>query len=1530
MSADRSIAIVGMAGRFPGAPTLDAFWRNLRDGVESVSFFTQDELRAAGVPPEQIADPDYVPAAAVIDDIDRFDAQLFDISPAEAEQLDPQQRIFLEIAWEALEDAGHDPQRFDGLIGVYAGAAMNTYALNHLIDRGGIVHATELYEVMLGNDKDFLASRAAYKLNLRGPSVTVQTACSTSLVAVHMACQSLLGGECDMALAGGVSLMVPQRAGYLYQPGMVLSPDGHCRAFDARAQGIVGGNGAGVVVLRRLDDALAAGDAIRAVIRGSAINNDGGNRAGFTAPGIDGQAAVIAEAQAVAGIEPASIGYIEAHGTATPVGDPIEVAALTRVFGARPGLCFLGSVKSNIGHLNTAAGVAGLIKTVLALQHGRIPPSLHFTEPNPRIDFTAGLFRVAAELTDWPAAPRRAGVSSFGIGGVNAHVVLEEAPPVSNIAEERECWRILPLSARSAGALDRMAARLAAHLDAAPQTDLGDVAFTLASGRRVLEHRRAALVSSRTDAVRVLEGAAPDRIADGLGPAGRRSVAFLLSGQGSQYVGMGRELYETQPTFRDTLDRCVEILAQPAGFDLREVLYPQRAGTEAEARLTQTEVAQPALFAICYALAEFWRGAGVKPAAMLGHSIGEYVAACLAGVFSLEDALGLVTTRGRLMQRMPPGAMLSVPLGEHALANRLNDLSLAAVNGSSQCVVSGAAPAVAAFSQRLKEDGIDTIPLRTSHAFHSHLADGILDEFRAAVAGVRLTPPRVPFLSNVSGTWITEAQATSADYWTRHLRETVRFADGLGELLREPARVLIEVGPGRGLAAMARQHPAWQASHLAVGSLAPRHATSESSGNSRQEPPTTLRSMALLWAAGATLDCNAPSAGRHPRRMPLPTYPFARRSFWPAMRAQTGRPEPVRDVLPPESSSTYVTHVGDQEPVAGRAGMDRWFYARTWERGLPEPQVARHTTQCWFVFCDDAGHGAALAEELAARGQTVARVRPGDQFARDGSDYTFHPKDPGGYEALARAIAAAPQAVRIVHNWGFDSLLNLGRVLGRAERRVQIFIVTSCTWSVTGNEHLRPAEALSVGPALVLPQEYPHLACRQIDRDQSVSAATLAVELLWADAPPTVVLRGPYRWIPAYRPVTLARQAPIPERGVWLIAGGLGGVGLALAGYLARASRARLVLTRRRPWLRRDGDAAPTAAALRELEAAGAQVMVAAADVTDRAAMQAVVDRARERFGRIYGVIHAAGVVRPEPLERKTAEAAAQVMAAKVRGAEVLDAVFADGPPDVMVFCSSLASVLGGIGLVDYVAANAFLDAFAARRALERPGLTISIGWDGWDGLGMAADLSEAEQRRRAMAMPGSGITATEGGEVLHRALGAGLPQVLVSVGNLEIRMARGGVGGVAADADGSNTEIATLVGDTTLPRHPRPALATAYTAPRSPIEEMISATVAAVLGIERVGVFDNFFDLGMDSFRIIQVHGRLRRRLAGMANVGGGPLSVADMFEYHNVAELARRLSLGDAAPQRDDGLAERARRQQQAMEEDRRQRDRRLVRNV
>jgi acyl transferase domain-containing protein len=648
------VAIIGMAGRFPRCPSVDELWRQLCDGAECISRFSDAELRAAGIGAATLADPAYVKAGALLDDIDRFDAPFFRFSSREAEMTDPQHRVFLECAWEALENAGYDPDRYPGAIGVFAGSGMSRYLPLLYADRE-LVRAVGTYRLHLGNDKDFLPTLASYKLNLRGPSLSVQTACSTSLVAVHLAVQSLLNGECDMALAGGVSITVLRKSGYFYREGGISSPDGHCRAFDAAARGTVGGNGAGVVVLKRLAEALADGDSIRAVVLGSAINNDGAQKVGFTAPGLDGQARVIREALAVAGVEPRTLGYVEAHGTGTSLGDPIEVAALTEAFDTdERGFCALGSLKTNLGHLDVAAGAAGLIKTVLALEHGLLPPSLHFERPNPEIDFAASPFYVNTTLAPWrrDGAPRRAGVSAFGIGGTNAHVVLEEAPssPPGDPAPE---WHLLPLSAETEPALDRAAAALAEHLARHPGLDLADVAFTLQVGRRHCRHRRALVCRDREEALALLAGASGSaaRLA-----GERRAVAFLFPGQGAQHPGMAAAIYRREPRFQAEVDRCCAFLAPRLGVDLRGLLVPDSAGSareEAVAALRRTELAQPALFVTEYALARLWMAWGVHPGALLGHSLGEYVAACIAGVFSLEDALALVAVRGRLMAAAP-------------------------------------------------------------------------------------------------------------------------------------------------------------------------------------------------------------------------------------------------------------------------------------------------------------------------------------------------------------------------------------------------------------------------------------------------------------------------------------------------------------------------------------------------------------------------------------------------------------------------------------------------------------------------------------------------------------------------------------------------------------------------------------------------------------------------------------------------------------------------------------------------------------
>jgi len=894
------IAIIGMSGRFPQARDIDAFWRNLQAGQESVSFFSDEELLANGVEPAQLSQRDYVKAGAILDEIALFDAGFFGYTPREAEIMDPQQRVFLECAWAALEYAGYDPETYGGRIGVFGGASTNSYLLFNLLANRELLEKVGGFQTMLLNEKDHLTTRVSYKLNLRGPSIDVQTACSTSLVAACLACQNLLLHQCDIALAGGVSINVPHGVGYRYQAGGILSPDGHCRAFDAQAQGTIQGNGVGIVVLKRLADALADGDQVYAVIKGFALNNDGALKVGYTAPGVEGQTAAIADALAMAQVAPETIAYVETHGTGTPLGDPIEIAALTRAFQSaspRNGTCAIGSVKSNIGHLDAAAGVTGLIKTVLALTHRQIPPSLHFERPNPLIDFANTPFYVNTTLTEWPTsdAPPRAGVSSFGIGGTNAHVVLEAAP--ASVADEpARPWQLLLLSARSAAALEQAALNLAAHLRRQPALNVADVAYTLQVGRKTFNHRQALVCRDVDDAITALEMLDPRRVLTNVQQRRDRPVVFMFPGQGAQYVQMAQDLYDAEPIFREQLDRCAELL----GLDLCAMLYPDSQDKQTKrqgdkevddllvslspglvdgASLQQTRYAQPALFAVEYALAQLLMSWGVRPQAMIGHSIGEYVAACLAGVFSLEDALTLVAARGRLIQALPPGAMLSVPLAEAQLRELLGpELAIAAVNAPALCVAAGPTEAIERLAQTLAARNLDCRRLHTSHAFHSAMMDGALAAFAEHVRTISLHPPTIPYLSNVTGDWMTAADATDPGYWARHLRETVRFADGLQALLNEPDRVLLEIGPGRTLGTLARQQKA--AGWAVLASL--RHPHDQQS-----DVGFLLNSLGQLWLAGAHVDWPSLHGARR-RRLALPTYPFERRRYWiaPAGSAQ--------------------------------------------------------------------------------------------------------------------------------------------------------------------------------------------------------------------------------------------------------------------------------------------------------------------------------------------------------------------------------------------------------------------------------------------------------------------------------------------------------------------------------------------------------------------------------------------------------------------------------------------------------------------
>lgn len=871
-----AIAIVGMAGRFPGSSDLDEYWENLRSGTESLSEFSKDEIVASGVAQDTLVD-ERRRTRGVLDGATDFDARFFGFTPREAEIMDPQQRVFLEVAWQAVEDAGYDSERPPGPIGVWAGSGINTYFSANVATRPDVLGPFGMFGAVVLNEKDFISTRVAYAMDLRGPAVTVQTACSTSLVAVCNAAQSLLNYECDMAIAGGSAAVFPNTHSSIHEEGGMISHDGHCRPFDASASGTLFSDGAGAVVLRRLSDALEDGDHIRAVIRGWAINNDGSAKAGYTAPSVEGQAEVIQLAQEIAGVPPDTISYIEGHGTATPLGDPIEIAALTEAFRAgtdRTGFCRIGSVKSNIGHLDVAAGIAGLIKTTLALEHREIPPTLNFESPNPRVDWDSTPFIVNDQLTPWEegTTPRRAGVSSFGIGGTNAHVVVEQAPAPRN-SEPASGAELLILSAKSPTALDTATANLGKHLKTG-DGNLADVAFTLQTGRRQFQHRRAVVANERDEAVSLLENPGDRRVVSGSTNHRRRPVVFMFSGQGSQYVDMARGLYENEPEFRAHVDRCAEILEPHLSGDIREIIYPSELERDQAAEtLRQTAYTQPALFVIEYSLAKLWQSWGVEPVAMVGHSIGEYVAACLAGVFTLEDALSLVAARGRLMQSLPAGSMLAVPLPEAEVEPLLGDeLCIGVINSQAMSVVSGEDSAIASLTKTLEERGVQARPVDTSHAFHSPMMEPILDAFRDEVVKAQPREPELPIVSNVTGTWMTAKQAVDPDYWTGHLRNTVRFADCLTTLLEEPDRVFLEVGPGRVLGSLTRMHEAKTAETDVVSST--RHPDED-----RHDHAFVLESVGQMWVSGVAFDW--PNLHEeHRTRVSLPTYPFERETYF--------------------------------------------------------------------------------------------------------------------------------------------------------------------------------------------------------------------------------------------------------------------------------------------------------------------------------------------------------------------------------------------------------------------------------------------------------------------------------------------------------------------------------------------------------------------------------------------------------------------------------------------------------------------------
>ncbi|MGK0153139.1 MAG: acyl transferase domain-containing protein/thioesterase domain-containing protein [Neolewinella sp.] len=1334
------IAIIGMAGRFPGASDVTEYWKNLVDGVESIRRLSKEELLHAGVPKRDMDSPDYIPACPVLADIDKFDAAFFGISPRDASVMDPAHRLFLEVTWQALENSGNTGLASEGRVGVFAGSGAPLYWMNNIRSHREISESMGEFLVRhTGNDMNFLATRASYDLDLRGPSINVQTACSSALVAVHLARQSLLANECDMALIGGSTVVLPNGQGYHYKEGEILSPDGHCRPFDHRSAGTVFGSGSACVVLKRLTDALDNGDSIVAVIKGSAVNNDGAIKAGFLAPGVDGQADVIRAALQCAGVSARSISYVEGHGTGTSVGDPIELTALEQAFSADTQdkqFCGIGSVKSNIGHLGEAAGVASLIKVALALQHRTIPPTLGYELPNPRFAMDDSPFHVIAKRTPWQGAdPLRAGITALGAGGTNCHLVLEEAPPLLPGEGGRD-RHLFVLSARTKTALDQMSKNLAAHISQHPDCDLGDVAYTLAMGRRSLAHRRAVVATTASEAVGLLNGENPTRVATVAADASDPGIVFTFPGGGAQYARMCFDLHQSEPAFRDALEECLAIVDQECGPEVRDLLFTETLDPEAAIKkLQQPSLALPALFSIEYSLARLFESWDVRAVAYIGHSMGEYVAACLAGVFSLRDGLRLVALRGKLFEQTEAGRMAGISLPEAEVRALMPEgLSIAAVNAPDLCVASGSRDLIESLTSKLTEQDIDWTPIHIDVAAHSLLLESILEEFRVFCRTINFRAPETPIASNLTGKWLTPSQAQDPEYWVRHLRGTVRFADCVETVLKNGSHVFLEIGPGRTLTTLVGAQNT-KVQHAFNSVRHPREAAND--------VDYALLTLGKVWAAGAECDWTALYDEQLRNRVPLPGYPFEAQSYWVEARA------------PKADEAT--------EPQK-RESIDDWFSTVAWAlkpRVPPtEPPASR-----WLIISDDAKRGQELASALALQTTDIAEViiaNHGNRFRMiPGEAIEVPPGDAEGYQQVLEQLRSHDRTpehiVMLLSGSGstnpagsnarpggtiehsFLAPTRFAYAMSNVLESARLTLVTQNAFSVAG-EPIDPAARLSVGPALVVPRELPDFPTRLVDLNAhahgstSEAIAALARELLADDAPSIVALRTPKRWTPQLRPTQLppanAQPLWLADGDVVLITGGLGGMGRVLARHFAEQRKVRLALLsrtampERSEWQGLLADPG-TSNRLRDriewvisLETSGTEVMVVQGDVTDLDSLHLALKSVRATFGKLQAVIHAAGIMDDAPLQSKSVAQMLNVLAPKFDGTLNLDAAI-DEDLSAFVVMSSVASFLGLPGQIDYTAANAFLDAFAEDRQRRKPGRTIAINWNAWRDVGM-------------------------------------------------------------------------------------------------------------------------------------------------------------------------------------------------------------------
>ncbi len=1452
-----SIAIIGMSARMPGSPDLNAFWTLLRDGKEAIVQFSKEEMLGVGADPDVVNHEKSVAAKGYLADVDLFDASFFGISPREAELIDPQHRVMLECAWEAMEGAGYDPAQYPGRVAIFTSAGMNTYLAFNILTNPGLMEQVGGFQLSIYNDKDFVPTRIAYSMNTHGPAIDIGTACSSSLVGVHMACQHLLTYQSDMVLVGGVTVHLPQKTAYVDEGGTAYSPDGHCRPFDATPSGLVDGNGAAAVVLKRLSDAIADGDHIHAVIRGSAINNDGSDKIGYSAPSIDGQAEVILEAQAMAGVLPEEISYVEAHGTATPLGDPIEVAALTQAFRTQTdltGYCGLGAVKSNIGHVDKAAGLAGLIKTALSLEHEQLVPTLHWQAPNPKLDLPNTPFYIVNTLKPWPRQenkPRIAALSSFGVGGTNAHAILAEAP-LAQPGSSSRANHLLVLSARTESALNSSVQRLVNHLTEHPTCNLADVTHTLQRGRKRFSHRLSLSVKDIQEAIQQLPNTTSAFVESSSAP----EIVFLFPGQGSQYSGMGRELYQHEPLFTALIDQCVEFLEPLIGQDIRAVLFPlPEAQAQAQEMLKNTSLTQPALFALEYALARVWMRWGVAPKAMIGHSLGEYVAACLAGVFSLEDGLTLVSIRSRLMQSMPPGAMLSVPLAEHKVMEQLTaskiSLDIAAVNGPALTVVSGTIENIDAFKAHLLAQNVNGTVLQTSHAFHSSMMEPMLESFSAQTRHISFQAPQIPYISNLTGTWITAAQVTDPNYWREHIRQTVRFSAGIQTLLHSDKHaVLLEIGPGRTLTSLA-SIAVQENQRTLVVSLPTAQATIGAQA-------FMLTALGQLWCAGVAIDWAGFYENESRLRVPLPTYPFERQKFWIQPGGQ-------------KSASSFA-----QNDARRRKNPDDWFYLPGWVLSQSPNGKATPNAQRFSLYGPSSPLASLLRDTLAKQGHTVSLSHTHDECvvsSKDCDTLVYLPILNGSHTADGDKITRTLSTV-------CDPLIKLVQAISaqRDDRPLRLAAISEHVLATDPSLTIEPAQAALLGMMRTLNYEFTHFDTQTIDiitptttKKLSRLCEKLTAELVSETCDSTIVLHNSNRWIPELRPIHPEERDPalgiFKAHCVYVITDGLEDIGLVFAKALAKLPGSKMVLT-----AQSSATLTRRQAEIESLRALGASVEAVELKEISTQSLSALLERVQEKWQAIDVFIHAVDMHSKKPfglIQALDEQALSTYWNAQQNQLLELETALEKHEVNLCMVMSSLTAQISGTGQVAHTVAALHLEAFAHQHNQRHDVPWMVIQWDSWKAENTAK--SELSARTDLPLSPEEGMQAFERlmklDEMACVTIATNPP---MARREQILRQQKNSASGPATSSEDRLYE--------------RPYLSNPYVAPRNEYEQSVAQTWQKCLGIKQIGVEDNFFDLGGHSLLGAQL--TLELQYDFKVNV-----DIALLFAHPTVAQLSQAL---------------------------------------